>query len=370
MRRYLLVGCVVSLLAFSLSAQGAPPQAKGAKAAAKKPVKKTAVVSFAIEGEYAEGPTAPGVFGEMKPSLATLVKRINDAAADKDVAAVWLRIGDLAIGRARVYELRGAIARLHKANKPVYAELTTADGRQYMLAAACDRIVMPPSGVLVIPGVRAEITFFKGLLDKLGLEFDVLKMGKYKGAAEPFTRNEMSKALRESYKALVDDNYQDMLNVIAADRHLKDYQVKTYVDRGLFSAEDAKKAGLIDEVLYADQFEDAMKKRLKAENLEIVTNYKKTKIDADFSGLAGMMKLIEIFTGGKASAAVGKKPKIAIVYAVGPIVEGKNERGMFGSSVLGSTSTIAASRRPRTIRRWRPSCCGSTAPEDRPRPAT
>ena len=211
-----------------------------------------------------------------------------------------------------------------------------------MLAAACDRIAMPPSGVLVIPGVRAEITFFKGLLDKLGLEFDVLKMGKYKGALEPFTRNEMSKPLRESYEALVEDNYQDLLSVIAADRHLKDYQVKTYVDRSLFTADDAKKAGLIDDVLYADQLEDAIKKDLKGGKVEVVANYKKHKIDADFSGLGGMMKLIEIFSGGKPSAAVSKKPKIAVVYAVGPIMEGKGDGGMFGSSVIGSTPMVAA----------------------------
>ena len=345
MRQCFMVGCVVSVFALCLSSAEAASPAKKAKPAASTAVKKTVVVSFAIEGEYAEGPTAPGVFGDMKPCLATLVQRIGDAAADKDVAAVWLRIGDLDIGRARVYELRGAIARLRKANKPVYAELTTADSRQYLLAAACDRIVMPPSGILVIPGVRAEITFFKGLLDKLGLEFDVLKMGKYKGALEPFTRTDMSKPLRESYESLVDDNYQDMLSVIAADRHLKDYQVKTYVDRGLFSAEDAKKAGLIDAVLYADQLEDAIKEKLKAEKLEIVTNYKKNKIDANFSGLGGMMKLIEIFTGGKPSAAVSKKPKIAVVYAVGPIMEGKGESGMFASSVIGSASLIAAIRK-------------------------
>ena len=180
MRRYFLVGCIVSVVALCLSsAEAAPAKAKGTKSAATKVVKKSVVVQT-ISGDYAEGPTSPGVFGDMKPSLATLVQRLDSAAADKDVAAVWLKIDDVAIGRAKVYELRGAIARLRKAHKPGYAELTTADARQYMLASACDRIVMPPCGVLIVPGVRAEITFFKGLLDKLGLEFDVLKMGKYK----------------------------------------------------------------------------------------------------------------------------------------------------------------------------------------------
>ncbi len=334
----------MSVLALCLSSvEAAPPtKTKGTKPSATKAVKKTVVVVMTIEGDYAEGPTSPGLFGDIQPTLTKLVERLDAAAADKNVAAVWLKIGDLGIGRAKVYELRAAVARLRKAHKPVYAELTTADSRQYMLAGACDRVVMPPCGVLVIPGVRLEMTFFKGLLDKLGLKFDVLKMGKYKGALEPFTRKEMSKPLHESYDALVEDYYQNLLSVIAADRHMKDYQVKTYVDRGLFTAPDAKKAGLIDDVLYTDQLEDAIKKDLKAETIEIVKNYKKHKIDSDFSGLGGMMKLIEIFTGGKPSAAVSRKPKIAVVYAVGPIMEGKGDGGIFGSSVIGSTSMVAA----------------------------
>ena len=237
------------------------------------------------------------------------------------------------------------MARLRKAGKPVYAELTTADSSPYLLAAACDKIVMPPSGMLAVPGVRAEITFYKGLLDKLGLQFDCLKMGKYKGAFEPLTRNDMSQPLRESYEALVDDYYADMVATIAADRHLKDYQVKTFIDRGLFTAADAVKAGLIDEVLYADQLQEAIQKRLKVEKIDVVTDYKTKKIDADFSGFSGMMKLVELLTGGKPAEAGGKKPKIAVVYAVGQIAEGKSETGTLGGSAMGSTTIIAALRK-------------------------
>lgn len=343
MRRYLLLGCVVSVFALSFSSAEAasPEKAKKTKPAAAKVEKKTLVVALTLEGEYAEGPTSPGIFGDITPTLGKLIERLDAAAADKDVAAVWLKIDNLAIGRARVYELRSAIQRLRKAHKPVYAQLASADSRQYMLASACDRVVMPPCGMLLIPGVRLEMTFFKGLLDKVGLEFDVLKMGKYKGALEPFTRKDMSKPLRESYESIVDDNYQDLLSVIAADRHLKDYQAKTYVDRGLFTAADAKKAGLIDDILYADQLEDLIKKEVKGEKVQIVKDYKKHKIDSDFSGLGGLVKLIEVFSGGKPSTAVSKKPKIAVVYAVGPIVEGKGDTGMFSSSVIGSTAMVA-----------------------------
>ena len=295
-----------------------------------------------LKGEYPEGAMAPGVFGELQPSLATLVERMDAAAADKSVGAVWLKIEDPAIGRGKIHELRAAIARLRKANKPVYAELTTAGGPQYLLATACGQIVMPPSGMLIIPGVRAEVTFYKGLLDKLGLQFDALQMGKYKGAVEPMTRNEMSKPLRESFDALVDDIYDDLVATIGADRHMKDYKVKTLLDQGLFTAAAAQKAGLIDDVLYADQVQDAIKKALKTEDVEIVTDYKKKRIDTDFSGISGMMKLLELFMGGKPSEAAGKKQKIAVVYAVGPIMEGKSQSDFFGASTIGSTTIVAA----------------------------
>ncbi len=311
-----------------------------------KSVKKPVVVLLTLKGEYPEGAGSPGLFGELQPSLAALVQRIDAAAADKDVAAVWLKIEDLAIGRGKIYELRAAIARVRKAKKPVYAELTTADASAYLIAGSCDQIVMPPSGMLIIPGVRAEVTFFKGLLDKLGLKFEALQMGKYKGAAEPLTRSAMSEPLRESLTALLDDMYDDLVLTLAADRKMQDYKVKTLLDQGLFTAAAAKKAGLIDDVLYADQLQDAIEKFLKADEVEVVASYRKKRIDADFSGISGMMKLFGMFLGDKPSQAPGQKQKIAVVYAVGPIMEGKSRSDMFGdSSYVGSTTIVAALRK-------------------------
>ncbi|MBN1395508.1 MAG: S49 family peptidase, partial [Pirellulales bacterium] len=360
MRRLALFCCVVSLLLIYPAALRAEPEAKKHKPAAEKKAgdekqkeaakkaeekKPAVVVKLTLGGMFPEGPPAPGLFGELQSSLATAIKRLDEAAEDGDVSAVWLKIEDLSIGRGKLYELRAAVARLRKANKPVYAELTTADTGAYLLAAACDRIVMPSSGMLLVPGVRMEITFYKGLLDKLGLRFDALQMGKYKGAAEPLVRDKMSKPLRESLEAIVEDNYQEMIKTIAADRRLKDYQVKTHLDRGLFTPEDAKKAGLIDDVLYPDQMKESLKKRLKAEEIKIVADYKRKKIDTDFSGFSGMMKLVELAFGGKKSKKGEKKPTIAVVYAVGPIMEGKSQTDVFGSSSLGSTTLAAALRK-------------------------
>jgi protease-4 len=150
----------------------------------------------------------------------------------------------------------------------------------------------------------------------------------------------MSAPLRESLQSIVDDTYEDMIATVAKDRHLQDYQVKSLVDRGLFSATAAQEAGLIDEVLYADQFEASLAKRLKVSRVEVQSAYKKKQIDTDFSGLGGFVKLMEAFSGGKKSEKSSNKQKIALVYAVGEISEGKSRSGMFSGSSLGSTTMV------------------------------
>ncbi len=172
--------------------------ATATKDAAKKAAKSSAtVVRFSLNGEYPEGPSDVGPFTDVQPSLGKLIGRLDEAKTDKQVQAVWLRLEDLELGRGKVNEIRAAIARVRKAGKPVYAELTSADTGAYLVATACDYIYMPVSGVLIVPGVRMEMTFYKGLLDKLGLKFDALRMGKYKGFVEPFSREHMSAPARE-----------------------------------------------------------------------------------------------------------------------------------------------------------------------------
>ncbi|MBN2577477.1 MAG: signal peptide peptidase SppA [Pirellulales bacterium] len=302
----------------------------------------TNVVRFALRGEYPEGPKEPGLFGDLKPSLTALVERLDAAAKDKDVAAVWLEIGEVELGRGKLFELRQAIGRVRKAKKPVYAGLTSASTGQYLAASACDEIWMPECGILIIPGVRMEVTFFKGLLEKVGLEFDVLQMGKYKGAGEPFTRHNMSKPLRESYDAVADDVYAHLVGSIVADRKLKDYKVKTLIDEGLFTARAAHDAGLIDRIYYPDEFEETLKKKLGAEQLRVVTDYLRKKPDTDFSGIGGLVKFVQLLSGKEPGKKADSRKKIAVVYAVGPIMEGKSQSDIFGGSTLGSTTMVEA----------------------------
>lgn len=303
--------------------------------------KEATLVVFTIKGPYPEKPSPPGPFGDMQPSLRKVIQRLDEAAKDDDVDAVLLRIELGTLGPGSIHEIRHAIHRVQQADKPVYAEMESGMGTQYMVAVACDHVAMPPSGMLSLTGVRAEVTFYKGLLDKLGVEAEFLQMGKYKGAGEPYSRTEMSQPLRESFEAVVDSLYETLVQAVADGRGMEDYRVKTLIDEGFFTAAAAKKADLIDQVAYRDQVQSTIKKALRADELEVVTQYRKKKVDVDFSGFSGMMKLMELmFGGGRKQEEKKQGKKIAVVYAEGMIVPGKPSRGLFGSEAIGSASMV------------------------------
>src|SRR5258707_203874 len=118
----------------------------------------------------------------------------------------------------------------------------------YLALAACDKIGLAPLGEVAITGPAAMPIHIKGLLDKLGIEADFIHVGAYKGAAEPLTRDAPSKEMEETLAAILDRRYQTMVEVIAADRRLPPATVKALIDTGLFPSDDAKTAGLIDDV--------------------------------------------------------------------------------------------------------------------------
>ncbi len=312
------------------------------KAVAKK--KEATVASLAVGGMLPESPSQAGLFGEVQANLSQLMSRLEKVAEDDDVSAVILRIRSPSIGRGKLNELRAAIMRARQAGKTIYADLEMATAADYLLACACDKIIMPESGMLLVPGVRAEIMFYKGLFDKLGIQADMLQMGKFKGAAEPYSRTGMSPAFREQYDLLVDDLFDHMVDTIATDRRMNRQQVAKLIDQGLFTAQAAKEQGLIDAVAYDDQSRSMLKSELSADELKVTKDYGKKKVDTDFSGMMGMVKLMELFTGGSASSRGSKKNKIAVIYAVGVIMSGKSQTSLLSGEVMGSDTIVEAIR--------------------------
>jgi protease-4 len=166
---------------------------------------------------------------------------------------------------------------------------------------------------------------------------DMLQVGDFKGASEPLTRSEMSPEFRKQFESVIDDLYNQMVDTIAAERKLDRGRVKDLLDQGLFTATAAKEAGLIDRVAYEDEFRAWLKDQAKADEIKLADDYGKQKIDVDFSGFGGMMKLMEMISGGGEAKKKNSGKKIAIVYAVGVIMPGESASGLFEATLGGET---------------------------------
>ena len=295
-----------------------------------------------LSGEIPEVIGEVGPFGDLKTDLRKVLDRFEKAADDDRIKGIVLDLHNPQIGRGKANELREAILRFRKSGKKVHAQLEIATPSDYLIACACDEIVMPESGFLLLPGVRAEPMFYKGLLTKLGIKADFLHMGDAKGAGESFTRKKWSEPVKENITAMIDSLYEQMIETLVRDRPMTDQQAREVIDHGLITAAEAKEFGLIDRVAYPDQLRGVIGKSHPDKRLVYVRNYGKKNVDTDFSGPAGFFKLMSLMAGGKSSSSRTGAKKIAIIYAVGPIMTGKSQSGAFSGQTMGSTTIVSA----------------------------
>ncbi|MFM7137702.1 MAG: signal peptide peptidase SppA, partial [Planctomycetota bacterium] len=316
-------------------------------AAASKAAERKASGSIAhlrITGDLPDGVGQGGLLADLSPRLHRIVERLDKAAGDERVAGVLLSIESPSIGRGRADELRAAVGRLRRAGKPVAAVFVGGSAAAYSVASACDSVAMPPAATLELTGVRAEMMFFKAMLDRLGVTAEILQVGEFKGAGEPLTRESMSPALRQQYEAFIGDLYEQLVAQVAADRRLDPGRVRELVDTGVFTPEAARAAELIDAVQYEDEAIAALATQLGVEQPKIARDYAERKVDDDFSGIGGLVKLMELFSGQKQAAAAGKGRRIAIVHVTGEIREGKSTDDLVMGGSAGSATIVKAIR--------------------------
>ena len=298
-----------------------------------------------IKGSYPEGAQAPGLFGDLVEGLSDGIGRLEKAADDESISVVILRLKSPAIGWAKLHELRRAVKHVRSKGKKVYAWLDSGASMDYLLAAACDEIIMPESGSLMLVGLRAEVSFYKNLLDMLDIKADMLRVGQYKSAAEPYTRSEMSPEFRKELEAVLDDYYRQMVEAIAEGRKLDSQKVAQLIDSGPYTARGAKEAGLIDRVAYEDQIETVIKGDRQDAEVRIARRYGKKKVDTDFSGMMGMVKMMNLLMGIEPGSTSSRGPKVAVIHATGPIMTGRSMQDLFGGNILGADTIVAAVRK-------------------------
>ena len=321
------------------SAVAAEQKKPKVQAAANKPLQ---YALFSIDGALPESAQAAVPLGGIETTLHRLIKRIDKSASDDQIRGIILKIRSPSIGRAKIAEIRAAIGRARKSGKKVYADLEMATTSDYLIASACDEIVMPPAGSLMVTGVRIEVTFYKEMLDKIGAKADILQVGDFKGAGETFTRSEMSPELKKQYESLATDFFDQLTTNIASDRNLSKERVAQLINEGLFMAGDAEKHKLIDRVAYQNDWKKFLPQGDSQREIRLLDKYGEKEIDNDFSGFAGMIKFMNLMMGQKNQNASGTSPQIAVVYVNGAIVPGKSSNTLMGNKVVGSETIIKA----------------------------
>ena len=275
-----------------------------------------AYLSLDVSGGLSEQPPPSwaGLLETPRPSLRAMVDGIDRAAADPRVSGLVIRVGPLGAGWARVRELREALLRFRATGKPSWAHLEYGGNLEYFLATGCERVAAAPTAMLAITGLAAEVTFFRGALDKFGVQAQFEGVGKYKNAPNQFTETGFTAPHREQMESLVDSLFRQFVSAVAESRGLEEEQVRRIIDRGPFDAEEASTLGLVDELLYRDEVED----RLPAAEKLGLLRYARDAAGFGFDG----------------------RPKVALVYAVGDIMPGESTSGPFGGATFAGAETI------------------------------
>lgn len=201
-------------------------------------------------------------------AVSTAALELEGLADDPSVSRIILPIGKLEVGLATVDALRRAVAHLRAAGKEVIAEISTADDKAYMLAAAADQIHIDPRGGVTLDGFAVTIVYLAEALGKIGVRFDAVRVGPYKNAPDQLTRNEPRPEEVEVREAILAQAYADLTQILATDRKLEADAVAQVLDKGLFSAAEALAAGLVDEITQPDDPREPPRVRLRGVPLQ------------------------------------------------------------------------------------------------------
>jgi protease-4 len=248
-------------------------------------------------------------------TVADTWRLLQEAANDSRIKSLVLEPEGLSTGWAKLEELRADILAFKKSGKPVYAYLRGAGTHEYYIATAADSIYMAPEDELDVKGLRAELMYVKGALDKLGVSMEFEHVGKYKDYPDQFTKDGPSPETLEVLNPILDQYFGSLVDVIAQGRKKQPDAIRALIDKGPFVGKEALDGGLVDGLLFEDEMYD------KAGN--------HTKI-SDKS-----------YAKAVAGGAQGKR--IALVTEEGDIARGGDSDG-FQATGIASESAVRAMR--------------------------
>lgn len=277
-------------------------------------LKSKSILTIDLSGAISEreSATAPDltslVQGDLsKPqNLNVIVEALAEAARNRDITAVYLKCGALEASPAACYTIRRAVLKYKESKKPVYAYADTYTMGTYLIASAADRVYMNPQGMMEMQGMSSTVLYYKDLLDKLGVEFQVVKVGTFKSAVEPYIMNSMSAPARAQMDTLLGNMWGVIKKNISETRKgVTPQEIDSLVSKAYITFAPAKtsvEAGLVDSLVY-ERTINAKFAALTGQDVD----------DVNFVSPGTLVKQIPW------STAYGSKNRIAVLYAVGEI---------------------------------------------------
>ncbi|WP_293299651.1 signal peptide peptidase SppA [Pedobacter sp. UBA4863] len=245
-----------------------------------------------------------------------VIKALKKAQSDENIKAVYINVSAPNAGMATMLEVRNAIIDFKKSKKPIIAYSEVYTQGAYYLASAANKVYLNPEGDLEFKGFSSELIFFKGALEKLGIEAQVIRVGNYKSAVEPFINTKMSDYNRQQVTAYVNSLYQTFLNGIAETRKIeKDSLYQIANQYKIQFPKDALAYKMVDGLKYKDEVLDELR--------NITGKGKKDDINS--------ISINDYIKNLPTQGNVASKNKVAVIYANGDIVGGEGSDEQIGS---------------------------------------
>jgi protease-4 len=262
-----------------------------------------------------------GGFGEAKAmGLQEILSNIKKAANNEMVKGIYLKAEVSPNSYATLEEIRNELINFKKSGKFIIAYGEYMDEHAYYVASVSDKVFLNPSGEILLNGFSQQVMYLKGMFQKIGVEPELIRHGKYKSAGEPLIADKMSNENRQQIEAYMGNLYQHFISGIAKSRKLKTEEMRAIVDElKIRQAEDAVALKVIDGLKYKDEVDAFIRKRLGIEEKEKIA----------FVNM-GKMKNV------KGNTSISDN-KIAVVYCVGDIAGGEGDDETMGSDRIAET---------------------------------
>jgi len=254
------------------------------------------------------------------PGLDEILESLKKAKTDENIKGIYLELGTIPSGIATVEEIRNALIDFKKSGKFIisYGEVYTQ--KAYYLASVADKIYLNPEGIIDFKGLNGEIMFYKGLLEKLDVDVQIIRHGKFKSAVEPFIYDKMSEPNKEQTLKYITSIWDHLLDGISEYRKISKDDLNAIADSfRIQKAADAVTYKLADKVMYKDEILAELRTKLGlGENDKI--------------SMLTMSKYVDAPDKNKKTST--SKNKIAVIYALGSIESGKGDDKTIGSEKI------------------------------------